>query len=67
MRLGYALADWHDLERGLTTAHIPARVQEAVLVDGGGARRREVPGRAARREAPAGQQRQRLLLQCETI
>jgi DNA primase len=28
-RLGYALADWHDLERGLTTAHITARVQEA--------------------------------------
>ena len=28
-RLGYALADWHDLERGLTAARIPARVQEA--------------------------------------
>lgn len=27
-RLGYALADWHDLEHGLTAAHIPARVQE---------------------------------------
>ena len=36
-RLGYALADWHDLERGLNAARFPSRVQEAAGLVAAGA------------------------------